>query len=155
MIAIRSYRDEDLDGLVDLFRQSIRRVAIADYTLAQVLAWAPDAIDRDRFAARRLNRDTWVAEIHSVLAGFADLEPDGHIDLFYVSADHQRRGVAKALYAQIEGKARTLGLSALFTEASKTARPFFQRQGFAVITEQSVPVNGEKLTNYRMEKPLV
>lgn len=155
MIAIRAYHDEDLDGLIGLFRDSIRRVAIADYTLAQILAWAPDDIDRERFASRRLNRNTWVAEIEGVLAGFTDLEPDGHVDLLYVSADHQRLGVAQALYEQVENRARALSLSRLFTEASKTARPFFERQGFVVTVEQSVPVNGESLTNYRMEKSLV
>ena len=68
-------------------------------------------------------------------AGFADLEPDGHIDRFFVSADHQRRGVGRALLDALLAEARRLGLARVFTEASLTARPFFERHGFAVLLD--------------------
>lgn len=40
----------------------------------------------------------------------------------------------------------------LFAEVSITARPFFERHGFVVLTEQQVLVREVALTNYRMER---
>ncbi len=151
---IRRYVSDDLDGLVALFHASVRRVAIKDYTEDQVKAWAPDEPDRERWAARRASRPTWVAEIDGALAGFTDLEPDGHVDMMFVHPDHQGRGVAGALFRQVEAEAARLGLDRLFTEASITARPFFERKGFRVIAAQTVSVRGQEMVNYRMEKPL-
>jgi tRNA1(Val) A37 N6-methylase TrmN6/GNAT superfamily N-acetyltransferase len=153
-IKIRPYHIEDTAGLVGLFRRSVREAAAAHYSAAQRLAWAPDYIDQTAFAMRRTGKHTWVAEIGGVLAGFTDLEPDGHIDMLYVSADHQRRGVASVLYRAVEQMARGQGLSRLHVEASLVARPFFEAKGFQVLAEQSVPRGDQQLTNFRMEKRL-
>ncbi len=151
---IRLYTAKDLDGLIRLFHASVHRIAIKDYTEDQVKAWAPDEADRERWASRRASRPTWVAEIDGALAGFTDLEPDGHVDMMFVHPDHQGRGVAGALLRQVEAEAARLRLDRLFTEASITARPFFERKGFRVITPQTVSVRGQDMTNYRMEKTL-
>ena len=151
---IRLYTPADLDGLIRLFHASVRRIAIKDYTEDQVKAWAPDDADRERWASPRASRPTWVAEIDGVLAGFTDLEPDGHVDMMFVHPDHQGCGVAGALLRQVEAEAARLGLGRLFTEASITARPFFERKGYRVITAQTVHVRGQDMVNYRMEKSL-
>jgi putative acetyltransferase len=88
------------------------------------------------------------------IAGFSDLEPDGHVDMLYVHPDFQRRGIARALLQHIEKSARALDLRRLYTEASITARPAFEAVGFRVIVPQTVTVRGESMTNYRMEKRL-
>jgi len=151
---IRLYAPTDLDGLIRLFHASVRRIAVKDYTEDQVKAWAPDEADRERWAQRRASRPTWVAEIDGSLAGFTDLEPDGHVDMMFVHPDHQGRGVAGALLRQVETEAARLGLGRLHTEASITARPFFERKGFRVIAAQTVHVRGQDMVNYRMEKSL-
>jgi putative acetyltransferase len=46
------------------------------------------------------------------------------------------------------------GTRRLFAEVSVTARPFFERHGFAVLAEQEVAVREVRLTNYRIERPL-
>src|SRR3546814_16841474 len=107
------------------------------------MAWAPDEIDRAAWAARRANRPTWVAELDGVPVGFVDLEPDGHIDMLFVDADHQRRGIASVLLGQVEETAHDQGLTRLHTEASITARPFFERRGFRVIAPQTVVLRGQ------------
>lgn len=149
---IRRYVPADLDALIDLFRESVRRVAIRDYTPDQVKAWAPDKVDRDSWATQRGSRPTWVAEIDGRIAGFSDLEPDGLLDMMFVHPDHQGRGVAAALLKQVETAATEQGLDRLHTEASITAKPFFERKGFRVITAQTVHVRGQDMVNYRMEK---
>ncbi len=151
---VRAYVPADVDALIDLFRQAVRQTAIRDYTEAQVMAWAPDVVERERWVERRASRPTWVAEIDGRFAGFTDLEPDGHVDMMYVHPDFKGRGVANALMAKVEEAAAAQKLGRLYTEASITAKPFFEKKGFRVISAQTVHVRGQDLVNYRMEKTL-
>jgi len=95
-----------------------------------------------------------VAEDAGRLAGFAELEANGHIDRVYVSADYQGQGVGRALLAEVVAEARRLGLVRLLLEASITARPFFESQGFAMVTPQVVVLRRVEFVNYRMERML-
>ena len=133
-IRTRPYRSEDLDTLSALFKSSMRRIAGRDYTSAQMTG------------------PTWVAEIAGTIVGVAGLEPDGRIDLMYVDANHEGRGVASALLHAIEAAAREKRVARLFAEASLTARPFFERRGFRESAPQTGAVNGEAIVNCRMEK---
>jgi putative acetyltransferase len=99
-------------------------------------------------------RRTLVAEGGGEVIGFAELEEDGHLDMFYVRKDAVGRGVGSILYRAIEREAREQGIGLIFTEASVTARPFFERWGFRVVRERSVTRRGVELTNFAMEKPL-
>ncbi len=154
MVTLRPYRPDDAPALLALFRDTIRRVNCRDYSPAQVAAWASDDIDTVRWFGRFTGRFVPVAEEAGRPVGFAELEADGHVDRVYVSADHQRRGIGQLLLAAIEPEARRLGLTRLFTEASITARPFFEAQGFAVLAPQVVTCRGVEFVNYRMERVL-
>ncbi|WP_442938788.1 hypothetical protein [Nostoc sp.] len=55
---------------------------------------------------------------------------------------------------QLESKAKSLGISKLFTEASITAKPFFESQNFIVVKQQEVERRGQKLRNVIMEKSI-
>jgi len=153
-LSIRAYASMDAAHLTSLFRASVREIASHDYTAAQVRAWAPDAIDERAFGQRCERKSTWVAEMQGRLAGFADLESDGHVDMLYVHPDFKRRGIARALLEHLEELARRAGLRRLYTEASITARPVFEALGYRVIVPQTVTVGGESMANYRMEKRL-
>ncbi|MDR5753647.1 MULTISPECIES: GNAT family N-acetyltransferase [unclassified Caballeronia] len=152
MIEVRPYRPSDLDAIIDLFLRSVREVAARDYDRWQVDAWAQ--ADRDEWSVKRMSRPTWVAMSGTSLAGFADLESDGHLDMMFVHPAHQGAGVASALLAQVEASARERGIARLHAEASITARPFFERRGFRVIAAQVVHVRGADFKNFRMEKTL-
>ena len=149
---VRAYAAVDLDRLIALFRTSVRTVARRDYTPAQLMAWAPDEIDRERWLLRLGASNTWVAARGELVAGFISLEPAGHVDMLYVDAELQGRGIASALLACLEASARSRGLGRLSTDASITARPFFERRGFQVIAEQTVARGGEELRNFRMTR---
>ena len=151
---LRPYRPSDLDALLTLFTDSVRRVARRDYTEAQTHAWAPDCPDRVAWATRLRDSETLVAEEQGVIVGFATWMVNGHIDLLYVHADHQRRGIASGLLAAIEGEARARKLARLFTGASMTAQPLFEQRGFRVIAPQSVVLREEMFVNFWMEKVL-
>jgi len=150
---IRRYEAADLDAVIGVFLRSVREVASRDYDAGQIAAWAQ--ADRDAWSRRRLDRPTWVALIHDVIAGFTDLQSDGHIDMLFVDPACQRRGVASALLDTVECAARVQRLAALDTDASITARPFFEAHGFQVVRSQVVELRGQRLTNFRMEKRLI
>ena len=154
MVTLRPYRPDDAPALLALFRDTIRGVNSRDYSPAQIAAWASDDIDTVAWAGRFAGRFVPVAEEAGHPVGFAELEPNGHIDRVYVSADHQRRGIGRELLAVTVAEARRVGLARLFTEASITARPFFEAQGFAVLAPQVVTCRGAEFVNYRMERVL-
>ncbi|MGX7001013.1 GNAT family N-acetyltransferase [Caballeronia sp. KNU42] len=150
---IRRYEAADLDAVIGVFLRSVREVASRDYDAGQIAAWAQ--VDRDVWSRRRLDRPTWVALLDDVIAGFIDLESSGHIDMLFVDPSSQRKGVASALLDTVEHAARGQQLALLDTDASITARPFFEEHGFQVVRSQDVALRGERLTNFRMEKCLI
>src|SRR4029077_563741 len=154
MVTLRPYRPDDAPALLALFRHTIRRVNSRDYSPAQIAAWASDDIDTVSWFGRFTGRYVPVAEEARHPVGFAELEPNGHIDRVYVSADHQQRGIGRQLLAAVVAEARRFGLARLFTEASITARPFFEAQGFTVLSPQVVRSRGAEFVNYRMERVL-
>ena len=79
---------------------------------------------------------------------------DGHLDTFYCRKDSVGRGVGSRLYRAVEQEALTLECDQIFTRASITARPFFERHGFRIIRERTVVRRGVELTNFAMEKRL-
>jgi len=153
MLTIRPYTTEDCDATIEIFLRAIREVASRDYNPAQVNAWA-QVKDREAWAGRRASRPTWIAQNVDVVIGFSDLEPDGHLDMLFVHPDHQGRGAASLLLEKVEAEAREQGLKRIFTEASLTARPFFERRGFTVLARQTVEKRGQLLDNFRMAKAL-
>ena len=50
--------------------------------------------------------------------------------------------------------ARRREMARLYTEASITARPFFEAQGFVILAPQVVSCRGAEFVNYRMEQRL-
>jgi putative acetyltransferase len=153
-LSIRHAEPGDCDAIRTLFRDTVRTVNAADYDAAQIAAWSEGWEVRTRWDHIIATQYLLVAELEGLLVGFASLERDGHIDVLYVHAAHQRQGIADLLYHAIEAEARELELAAVFSEVSITARPFFERQGFVVVTPQTVHVRGVDMVNYKMRKPL-
>lgn len=153
-VSTRTFQPGDASALLDLFRDTVRRVNARDYSPEQIAAWAPEDVDIDRWRDRFLGRFAVVAEAEGQIAGFAELEPDGHIDRFFVSADHQRIGVGRALLDAITAEAWRLQLDRLLVEASITARPFFESHGFVLVEAQVVHLRGADFRNFRMAKSL-
>jgi putative acetyltransferase len=149
---VRKYEIADTQQIVQLFYDTVHQVNIRDYTKAQVDAWAPADINMEIWMKSLSSKLTFVAEDGGIIAGFGELETNGHIDCFYCHKDFQRQGVGTQILEHIESKAKDLGIKKIFTEASITAKPFFESQKFIVIKNQEVERRGEKLINFVMEK---
>jgi putative acetyltransferase len=152
MITIRGYRTEDAPVLWAVFSSAIREIAARDYSPEQIAAWAPDTFDASRWAKRMADIAPFVAERDGHVVGYADVQPNGYIDHFFVAGHAGRQGVGTRLMHEIHSRADSSGLTALFADVSITARPFFERWDFAVEQEQRVFVGEISLTNYRMRK---
>ena len=99
-------------------------------------------------------RCTLVAEENGETIAFAELEPNGHLDMFYCRTDAIRRGVGRALYEAVELRAVGLGLDRIFADVSITAAAFFEHCGFSSLGKQTVTRAGVELSNFTMEKRL-
>jgi putative acetyltransferase len=153
-VEIRLFEKQDAEQIARLFYETVREINIRDYSSTQVESWAPNNIHFRDWEKICSDRFTYVADREGVIAGFGELESNGHIDCFYCHKNYQRRGVGSQIYQAIEIKALELRVSHLITEASITAKPFFQHMGFLVVKEQKVTCRGEIFINYVMEKSL-
>lgn len=95
-----------------------------------------------------------MADLNGTPAGFMTIDASGYIDLAFVRPGALGMGVGWLLYRAIEARAEQLGVVRLTTEASKKARPFFERQGWTVEREQLVVKRGVSLANFKMAKRL-
>jgi putative acetyltransferase len=153
VLAIRRYLPHDAEATIEIFLRAIRDVASKDYTPDQVNAWA-QVENHEGWARKRASRPTWVATVNGSPAGFSDLEPSGYLDMMFVHPQYQGVGVASLLLRTVEATAQNQGLRCLTTEASLTARPFFERRGFDVVASQEVQKRGQTLRNFLMERRL-
>ncbi|RZJ18590.1 MAG: GNAT family N-acetyltransferase [Haliea sp.] len=154
-MAIRDFRPGDESALRDLFHTAVQNLTASQYSQEQRDAWAPTDYDAGTWAERLRANRPFVAESDGVIAGFADLQPDGYIDHFFVSSDCARRGVAAALMVHIHEAANARGISRLYSNVSLTAEGFFHKCGFRVAQRQEVAVRGQVLPNALMDKSLV
>ena len=150
---LRAYRPEDKRPLQQLFFDTVHTVNARDYTPEQLAAWAPT--EPDRLAWSRLDGQfCFVVESQKMLVGFASLHVDGQLDFLSVHPDFQSKGVATALYNQVERLARKRNFPLLQAEASITACSFLEKNGFVMVREFSKTLRGVEFLQYRMEKPL-
>ena len=150
---VRRYRVGEEDKLWKLRNDTTRAVIGRDYTEAQVRRWAPDRIDPDWHEKIR-KKNPFVAEHDGEIVGFAELEPDGHINDFYCHHQWQRRGVGTLLQAAIEAEASRLKIDTLLLESSVTAHRFFLSQGFVIVEEKENLVCGSPAKQFIMRKEL-
>lgn len=151
---IRQFITGDEIALFRVFFSAVHKIASRDYTAEQVNAWAPTDIDQQLWAAHMRNLRPFVVEIDKEIVGYADLQPDGYIDHFFVSGAYARQGAGTLLMKRIHEEARRLGLKQLTSNVSKTAEPFFIRQGFEVVERKSPVLRGVVLQNAFMRKNL-
>ncbi|WP_426792394.1 GNAT family N-acetyltransferase [Sphingobacterium sp. WOUb80] len=76
------------------------------------------------------------------------------MDVLYVHKDFQRQGIAQKLYNALEDEAKGQKSTFVTADVSKTAKSFFEANGFKVIAEQIQIRTEVEITNYNMKKDL-
>ncbi|WP_453961487.1 GNAT family N-acetyltransferase [Amorphus suaedae] len=151
---IRPLDPGDADHLARIFFCAVHEGTRDHYSFAQRMAWAGPTVDLDAWRHRVGGLTGFVAERDGEPIGFMTIDAEGYVDLAFVLPSAAGSGVGWRLHEAVEAKARALGAQEMTTQASKAARPFFERQGWSLIAEQSVERRGVRLTNYRMRKAL-
>ena len=151
---IRAFRVGDEPDLHQVFHSAIRGIAIKDYTPEQVDAWAPESVDPALWANRMRGIAPFVVEHHGKLIAYADIQPSGYIDHFFVSALFARQGVGSKLMRRLHDEAAVRGTRVLTSNVSRTAQPFFKHWGFSIVEERRPIVRGVVLPSALMKKEL-
>lgn len=151
---IRRFRIGDEIALFRVFYSAIHDTASRDYTQEQVDAWAPADLDRKLWAEHLQDLRPFVAEIDGEIVGYADIQPNGYIDHFFVSGTHPRQGIGSLLMKRIHEEAKSLDIVELTSNVSKTAEAFFVSHGFHVVQRRIPVCRGVMLQNAFMQKIL-
>lgn len=145
---IREYHPTDCKELTELFYDTVHTINAADYTQEQLNAWAAGNVDLEEWNRSLSESYSLVAVKNNVIIGFGNIDKTGYLDRLYVHKDYQGKGVATAICNQLEEAVE----GKIFTHASITAKPFFEKRGYRVIKEQQVERKGIVLKNFVMEK---
>ena len=154
---IMKYQENDIEEILSLFYETVHTVNAKDYSSLELEAWVSknELISKAESWKESLGQNiTFVAKTPNKMIGFCDLTHSGHLDRLYVHKDYQGQGIATALTNMLEVEAKKLNLVAIDTDASITAKPFFEHRGFKVVCPQGVVRKGVKLTNFKMIKKL-
>jgi len=149
---IRPFQPGDEPALHAVFHSAVHGIAAARYRPEQLNAWAPADYDMTQWAERIRRNQPFVAEIDAQPVAYADLQANGTIDHFFVSAARARQGIGQQLMDHILELVVQRGLSRVQAHVSLSAEPFFARNGFAVTTRQTVTVRGVPLANALMTR---
>ena len=154
-LSIRKYSSSDAKETYELFYDSIHEVSSKDYNSMQLDAWALKEMDLAIWDKQIQQNDyAVVAVFNSTIVGIASADDNGYIDLLYVHKDYQRMGIASHLIEDVEEYLKSKEVKDIFTDASITAKPFFEKRGYIIKKEQSVFCRGQFFTNYNMTKQI-
>lgn len=152
IVEIQSYSAESAREITDLFHQSVHAIDPSQYSPVEKEAWAPTPPNYAAWLERLNTKRPSVAMVKGRVAGFIELDADGHIDCVYTHPEFQGMGVASALYEHLLLEARARNITRLYVEESFIAKPFFEHRGFSVIKKNTLQRNGVTLVNFTMEK---
>jgi len=152
---VREYQAKDAPTIAELFSSTVREINGKHYSERQLNAWASPDKDAHFFHTKLSQSRSFVAEEEGEILGFADLLPERRLLMyFYVHKGHQRKGIGKALLDKIENIAKEQGIEEIYTDASITAKPFFEAMGFVPLEKQEVERAGLHFVNFKMRKKL-
>ena len=131
---IRPFTAADAEPTLALFRHTVKTVNRRDYSEEEVAAWL-----REEDVTPFTGKVAFVAiDDNGALTGFVDCKPQtGLIDRLFVAAHRQGEGIGSALLAQAQAAVER-SVSTFTVYASLTARTFFERSGYTVVTPNRV-----------------
>ena len=63
-------------------------------------------------------------------------------------------GIGQGLYIELENEVKRLNTFTVTSNVSKTAKAFFENNGFSVLTDQVIIRKNVEIVNYKMQKEL-
>ncbi|ODA36855.1 hypothetical protein A6X21_01840 [Planctopirus hydrillae] len=150
----RPCRGDEMGLLRELFVAAVMELTGGEYSLEQRRAWVSSAADKVEFCARMEARQPFVAILQERIAGYADLQPDGLIDHFYVAPWAKGQRVASGMLQHIEELAQSKEMTTIHSFVSLTAEPFFLQKKFVVVEQRIATRAGVTLPHALLQKVL-
>ncbi|MEZ9821110.1 GNAT family N-acetyltransferase [Shewanella sp. 10N.286.45.A1] len=164
---VRLLTKADVGQLAEVFHLSITQAAASHYSEEERAVWSPALRSDDEWLLRLAPTVTWVAEEEAFISGFINLKPtietlgsDGEpvlsaeVDCLFTHPSFVGKGVASQLYQCLEQYAIAQQISELTVEASYLAKPFFEKQGYRVLSKNEHSRADQVLVNFSMRKTL-
>lgn len=133
MITVRPATQADADAAIDVVRNSISHLCVADHRNNQdaLAAWLANKTPQN-FVRWLANPDNYcvIAESDSHLLGVGVLQHSGEILLFYLAPGAQRRGIGRKIHDALEEKAAQWRLESLHLDSTALARSFYEALGY-------------------------
>ena len=146
---LKPYQSTDCKEIIQLFYETVHTINAKDYTKQQLDAWAGTKIDAENWDRSLSQHLCVVAWEKGKIVGFGDMDDTGYLDRLYVHKSYQHQGIASAICDYLESAVQSPHFT---THASITAKPFFEKRGYQVLTKQVVERAGVQMINYKMVK---
>ncbi|MEG6510000.1 GNAT family N-acetyltransferase [Methyloligella sp. 2.7D] len=153
-LAVRPMLPGETPALAEIFRESVMQLTSEEYSEDQQEAWVEAADDPSGFAEMLERQVTIVVTLNGSPVGFASLESDEKIGLFYVHPVTAGHGVGTLLADALERLAASRDAETLSVDASDTAFGFFARRGYVPQQRNQVQRGDAWLANTTMMKDL-
>ncbi|PKH54239.1 GNAT family N-acetyltransferase [Shewanella sp. Choline-02u-19] len=148
-----------------LFHLAINVIADDVYSIAEKQAWSSSPRSGYHWHKRLSRSKAWLMidderDVQGVpfCCGLVNLETHfntrGYIDSLYVHPDYQHRGIATALFTQLQTWATSANISNLSVDASKLSKPLFLSHGFRLHHRSYQEKRGQIIMGYLMSKVL-
>ena len=154
-ITTRNAKLDDLGEMQKMFVDTISTICKDDYSHEQIKVWTSSIKNTQRWTDKLSTQYFRIAEFDNKIVGYASLENNDYLDFLYVHKDQQRQGIADKLYSEIEKQAIKNGATSIHSDVSKTARPFFEKKGFKIISPQTIIIQDIEIINYKMTKKIL
>jgi putative acetyltransferase len=148
---IRIANMDDAQALKELHDRSALELCRKDYSAQQLEDWVKYSTV-EKYRKRLEVHRTFIAEIDDQVVGFVRWNPaSNELCSLFTDPDHIRQGIATQLMQRAHKDAVSMGVKRLWLDASLTAVPFYEADGWEYIEAR---LHGS-LECVRMEKSLV
>jgi putative acetyltransferase len=144
----------DLKEMQELFVETIRSVCKKDYNPEQIEVWVSGAKITQRWIDVVNSQFVLLAIIEDTIVGYGTIKDGNYIDFFFIHKNFQRQGIADKIFSQLELEARKENSKLITADVSITAKPYFEKKGFIVKSEQKNIIAAVEIINYKMEKTI-
>ena len=151
---VKRYQYSYLNDIINLIYDTIDNINIKDYNIEQINAWKSGFRNKLNLNNSFERNYTVVFEQDNIIKGFGECNYNGYLDKIYIHKNFQRKGIATILINDIENeiKIKNKNLKKIYSFVSITAKPFFEKMNYKVISKRCVKRNNIQICNFEMEK---
>jgi len=152
-LAVRRFRETDLDEVCELVRETINTSYAAVYP-PRVVDFFHQYHEREVVISDAAAGHTIVVHSGGKLVA-TGTRAGTTVRRVFVRAAWQRRGIGQMMMAELEAAALAAGIERLDLSASLPAKEFYLRLGYEIVSEEDYEVApGQHLEYYEMAKEL-